>query len=409
MKVSGGARTGTVRAGGSQPQKNIGSLSKGDTFTAKVVGVSGGSVSLMFAGGGAFTAAAKNTSGIAEGMHLQFTVEANENGQVYVKMSAIGGDNVLKIARKALMDAGLLENARNLEAAKALIESGVTPDSGMMRQVASGMDIAGMTPEKLLFFINESIDINEGALKLLDDNILNRNGLASELNGLIEKIACLPVNVRNDAVSVILGKATLTGEFTKLLKKALFIDVAGERGEQPGGYYKRLYNAVGALMRLLPEFEETKAVLDAAKSIKTALEFQNEISEYKSYMQIPFVFEGKAGQGDLYVFKEPKNGAKQEKRSTALLCLDFAGFGRVEAFISLAGKSVSCSFGLSERFIGPFREHSFELHRLLAQKGYTLADVAFERLDGAFNLLKEPPGTPEKPVQRQVYSFDAKA
>ncbi|MDR1642533.1 MAG: flagellar hook-length control protein FliK [Clostridiales bacterium] len=132
-----------------------------------------------------------------------------------------------------------------------------------------------------------------------------------------------------------------------------------------------------------PEGEKVREALD---KLLSRFEF---LAEAKSavLVQVPALLNGQAMPLELYVFRE-KSGKKLKKATSALLALDSARLGRIEAYVQKADSSVRVSFRLETGEAAKIAQKGQEkLARLLSEAGLSLSGVTFCQMEKPFGLL----------------------
>jgi hypothetical protein len=163
-------------------------------------------------------------------------------------------------------------------------------------------------------------------------------------------------------------------------------------------------NGLGRTPKALESFlEETARFLVEAKEIASAspggekvrealdklLSRMEFLAEAKSavLVQVPALVNGQAAPLELYVFRE-KSGKKLKKAASALLALDSASLGRIEAYVQKADSSVRVSFRLETGEAAKIAQKGQErLALLLAEAGLSLSGVSFCQMEKPFGLL----------------------
>jgi hypothetical protein len=127
-------------------------------------------------------------------------------------------------------------------------------------------------------------------------------------------------------------------------------------------------------------------VREALDKLLSRFEF---LAEAKSavLVQVPALLNGQAMPLELYVFRE-KSGKKLKKATSALLALDSARLGRIEAYVQKADSSVRVSFRLETGEAAKIAQKGQErLARLLSEAGLSLSGVTFCQMEKPFGLL----------------------
>lgn len=80
------------------------------------------------------------------------------------------------------------------------------------------------------------------------------------------------------------------------------------------------------------------------ESIKSNIDFMNDLNKNMTYFQMPLRFSQSDANGELYVFTNKKALAQGTDNVSALLHLDMENLGPVDVFVRLNKKNVSTNF-----------------------------------------------------------------
>lgn len=174
--------------------------------------------------------------------------------------------------------------------------------------------------------------------------------------------------------------------------------------------YNKLYKYVLSLDNTAHKMDSAqgKEIAETSQQIKDHLDFMNQLSKFQSYIQIPIKMDRHNAQADLYVFRKKKNKKNDAQSISALIALDLAKLGYMEAFVQKNGKDVYCQFRLeNENYKGIFQKYSQKLTNALLNKGYNLKSISFHSLKERFNIIKSP-GNDITSIKEEPkrYSFD---
>ena len=178
-------------------------------------------------------------------------------------------------------------------------------------------------------------------------------------------------------------------------------------------------------VRITKQLEGLKHVLEGAdtekgtslKSIHTLqnnINFMHHLNQLYTYIQIPLTMNGKNTQGELYVYTNKKNLAKEDGTVSALLHLDMEYLGPVDVYVTMQNQKVNTNFYLAtDELLDFIQEHIYILDEHLAKRGYSLSCQMMLREDdndrNTFNVMHEiAKEDPEKIVLSQ-YAFDVRA
>ena len=109
------------------------------------------------------------------------------------------------------------------------------------------------------------------------------------------------------------------------------------------------------------------------KELQRNVDFLNELNQNFAYVQLPLKMSNQNAQGDLYVYTNKKNLAREDGSVTAMLHLGMDHLGNMDIYVAMRNQSVSTKFYLEDESVIDFLEgHMDELDRQLGDKGYRL-------------------------------------
>ncbi|MBQ3104878.1 MAG: flagellar hook-length control protein FliK [Lachnospiraceae bacterium] len=142
------------------------------------------------------------------------------------------------------------------------------------------------------------------------------------------------------------------------------------------GRVKEFYEKLEHQMQQLEHLLSQSAGKDsgAAKSVQTAnanLDFMNQMNQMYAYVQLPLKLANQQAKGELYVYTNKKNLAKQEGRVTALLHLSMEHLGEMDVYVAMENLRVNTQFYLeNEEFLDFLEERMHILTERLNKRGY---------------------------------------
>lgn len=185
-------------------------------------------------------------------------------------------------------------------------------------------------------------------------------------------------------------------------------DVAKEDGIN--NYYKRVKSIIEKAEEKASKSDASQAVMKDMQSIKSNIDFMNDLNRNMTYFQMPIKFSESDANGELYVFTNKKALAAGSDNVSALLHLDMDNLGPVDIYVKLTGKNVSTNFCLeSEELLDFVYSNIDKLNARLEALGY---DAKFEmkvaQEKDKFNFVED---FVEKDVKAPVmqYILDVKA
>lgn len=262
---------------------------------------------------------------------------------------------------------------------------------------------------------------------------------AGERQELVQSLRGL--SVPDEMVQQILdGTADAQNVFKTIASQITQLGESGELSQllQSSGYEKLLKSQIRGQWFLDPNQELTKEKLDefyenlskqsrqveqmlnaanlsqstAAKTvggIKDNIDFMNQINQMFTYVQLPFLMEGKAMHSDLYVFTRKKSLRDETGKLSALLHLDSETLGALDIYVEMDGTQVDTQFKLeTEQLVEMFQTNMPRLSSAIEEKGYQFRyDVATreKQVDFVEDFLARDHGN--TPMQR--FAFDVRA
>lgn len=201
----------------------------------------------------------------------------------------------------------------------------------------------------------------------------------------------------------------------KELKKAVVNKLSVSLKEGKGEAIDRLLETVEKKLykieqELKGKEESFKPLLEIAGGIKENIAFMQEIKSC-IYVPIPFVHHNMQREGELYVFNR-KNRKKDTAFVSALLALNTANIGRVEAYIEKQEKSLTIKFMLEKESTRVMMAKSTGLLTVLLKKyGYILKGLTFTEIETPFSVISKEPREEERSLfqEMQQVVFDVKA
>lgn len=201
--------------------------------------------------------------------------------------------------------------------------------------------------------------------------------------------------------------------FREVLKETMFLkpeNVADKKEVKE--FYNKLIQTIEEGQKILEKAQQSGS--DMAKgmaSVKSNLEFMNDLNHQMAYVQIPIKFQEGEAKGDLYVYTNKKSSANKKDDLTALLHLDMENLGALDVYVKMAGNNVSTNFCLeTEELLDFIYDHIELLTERLNKKGYNFTPTMTVREEGkAVDFEKDflDVASPVVPVSR--YMFDIKA
>lgn len=203
--------------------------------------------------------------------------------------------------------------------------------------------------------------------------------------------------------------------YCRLLKKQIcnrwFLDVnQGITKENLDEFYKNLSEQTRQITQMLEVTNLGQTI--AAKTVgglKDNIDFMNQLNQMFTYVQIPFLMEGKAMHSDLYVFTRKKSLQEKEGKLSALLHLDSDYLGALDIYVEIQDMQVDTQFKVeSETLAKLFQTNMQQLSKRIEDKGYQFQYAVALRektVDFVDDFLARDHGN--TPMQR--FAFDVRA
>lgn len=159
--------------------------------------------------------------------------------------------------------------------------------------------------------------------------------------------------------------------------------------------------------------KDNSALAKSVNNLQQNVDFINQINQTFAYIQLPLKLSQGNGHGDLYVYTNKRNLAKQEGNISALLHLDMEHLGPVDVYVTMTGGDhVNTKFYLKDDEMLDFIESNIHLlNERLEKRGYhakaefLVKETGEEKGFGQKLLGKEE----EKPVVVSTQAFDMRA
>ncbi len=371
--------------GGKEPTtvKHFTQLSQGDRFTAQVVDIQPGRVTIRLDNGNLLTAKSQVLPEARIGEKTNFLVKENHKGQIFLEMEK-SNDGQLNLVKEALRGAGLALTKENIAKTQELMQKGQSIDSESLRRAI------------FMNFIRQA-EANT-PLKDLLKNLLKT--LESQSKGIEERIK--EGSIKGDATSK-------DQELLHLLKNLEVL-----KGIKPHELLNltKYFKSLEELSELLKQLKEGKLQESKLLEGKTHegeqqgsnLRLQGEklsdsldfMKQVKQYLQFPVLF-NEPTQAELFILKDGKAGRNQGVN--LLLALDLNKLGKLEAYITKLDKSLSLHFKCEkENCLKLAKENSDKINKALQGLGYQVLGIRFSQTENNLGDAKKP--------EAVRYSFD---
>lgn len=399
-------------AGQGQPVKSILDLMPGQTFTAQILDMQPGTVTLKM-GGGQLAARSLVMPDARIGDMASFVVKENKKGQISLQFLKGAGGVSSGVVKEALAAANMPATPDNISVVKDLVANSMPIDFNNLQTAAFFKNSmpAGTPFEHVQFLMDNNFPPTEHVVKTftkMHTGEITLTGETAQMTAILESAEF--------------------AEFTKNSPKAAewegiinnFKALNPPSAEGPNNYLQNLETISKEIANMSRE-EGQEALGQRAGNVADVIEFAKNITETKYYYQFPFSAEDREHLTHLHVFKKQGQAADKTggKDATALIALDMAHLGRVEIYVNKNDKNVNLQFRSDKgSTLTKVTQNSLDLSELLKDKGYILTNLKTKKLDEKFDLpqndaaaeaTKKPKWwgkTAGEPPEGKRYSFD---
>ena len=286
----------------------------------------------------------------------------------------------------------------------ALQETQIHPDGSVMQ--SGGTNSVQETMEQLIRDF-EAFTVQNDAAKSLVEAFAKGNISGAELLKHLKQECKDPAQFRallsNQGVQKLLGKSLtdawkLTAEQTS--SKAEVKEL-----------YRRMEEQTRQIMDTLQASAKADSPLAGAVTrLQNNLDFMNQLNQMFPYVQLPLALSGSEAHGELYVYTNKKNLAKENGTVSALLHLDMEHLGTVDVMVRMNSEQhVNTNFMVaSEEVLDLIEAHLDELTARLNKRGY--------HMETSCSLQEEEGSVMDKMIEQDrpisvisTTAFDARA
>ena len=261
-----------------------------------------------------------------------------------------------------------------------LQETQIHPDGSVMQ--SGGTNSVQETMEQLIRDL-EAFTVQNDAAKSLVEAFAKGNISGAELLKHLKQGCKDPAQFRallsNQGVQKLLGKSLtdawkLTAEQTS--SKAEVKEL-----------YRRMEEQTRQIMDTLQASAKADSPLAGAVTrLQNNLDFMNQLNQMFPYVQLPLSLSGSDAHGELYVYTNKKNLAKENGTVSALLHLDMEHLGTVDVMVRMNSEQhVNTNFMVaSEEVLDLIEAHLDELTARLNKRGYHMeTSCSLQEEDGS--------------------------
>lgn len=175
--------------------------------------------------------------------------------------------------------------------------------------------------------------------------------------------------------------------------------------------YKRIDEQTRQIMDALQATTKADSPLASAVTrLQNNLDFMNQINQMFPYIQLPLSMSGSDAHGELFVYTNKKNLAKQDGSVSALLHLDMAHLGTLDVMVKMNSEQyVNTNFCVADESVLDLIEaHIDELTSRLNKRGYKM-DTSYSLQEKASNVMEEMIKQDRSVSMISTTAFDARA
>lgn len=221
----------------------------------------------------------------------------------------------------------------------------------------------------------KSVTTNDNASYTTDNRVtsggtsatLQQGGLTPDMEAVLEKL------LSKESVQMQEGMEQLNKSLFAILKEHLLMKPENmDSKEYVREFYERLDEQMSKLQELIKTTgKEDSALSKEVSTVKSNIQFMNQINELYHYVQLPIKMNDGHTNGDLYVYKRKNAKTGEDGKLTALLHLSMPTLGNMDVFLSLEEGKLSTRFCLEKEEMIDFIEANIDrLNERLLKKGY---------------------------------------
>lgn len=304
---------------------------------------------------------------------------------------------------------GLTANGQDVN--KLLADAFASHDAQQAGELAEGAEASTANPaDAQLMSALKELGVNEESAKaMISEN--DGKQLLDFAKTMLEKA----VTGQDTALADSMKKLMASDGFgqamkTQMAKQWLIEPDKVADKESVEKFYEQLREQTGKLTNALSQaLPDDSALYKQVSNLNDNLDFMHQMNQTMSYIQLPLKLAGDNAHGDLYVYTNKKNFAKDDGNVSAFLRLDMEHLGPVDVYIAMQDQKVSTNFYLrDDEIIDLISENIHILNERLEQKGY--------HMNATITLKEEPSNVMQEIVEDHkdnmligTKSFDVRA
>jgi hypothetical protein len=175
-------------------------------------------------------------------------------------------------------------------------------------------------------------------------------------------------------------------------------------------HFKKIFEQTNRLAETLNSAGRGEsAVAQSASQLSNNINFINQLNQVFTYIQLPLKMSEGNTHGELFIYTNKKNLAKNDGNVSALLHLDMEYLGPLDIHIAMQNKKVANKYYLAnDQVIGLLAKHIHVLNDRLRERGYAVNSEFVARIADKRPIDEIVEATKNVSVLAS-YSFDARA
>lgn len=246
--------------------------------------------------------------------------------------------------------------------------------------------------------IKELVELtkNLGVSREVLNGIQNQTILGKQLLALISQLSGRMPEMGSLDEKQALSRLLTSPVFEKLLKNEMNENLTlrpeqGIQKEKISELYDKIQEKTGQLLEVLKESGQTQSqAFMSVTSLNQNLDFMNQLNQMVNYVQLPLKMNEQNTNGELYVYTNKKNLAKNDGNVSAFLHLEMEHLGNVDVYVAMqTGNQVKTNFYLEDDAMIDFIEQNIHiLDERLENRGYHMESKVSER-EKQFQVMDE--------------------
>jgi flagellar hook-length control protein FliK len=260
-----------------------------------------------------------------------------------------------------------------------------TPERDVSQQIATFTSLSELTPENREQLANllREIGFSPALTEAVNNGNLNQNTFIQTIYQELSPQSPL----YNPAVDLgRLAELFENKDFRAIVKNDinnqwLLMPEEVARDKRVSEHFKQV---LAQASRLLDALNATgrgdTPTAQATNNLSNNINFLNQLNQVFTYIQLPLKMNGENTHGELFVYTNKKNLAKNDGNVSALLHLDMEYLGPLDVYIAMQNKNVTTKFYLADdSIIDLIAKHIHILNERLDKRGYALSNEFIAR------------------------------